>query len=186
MDFYYRGYAVGTILDEILPTNKGILTFEPYRGPGHYEMRLEIKSKGTARCYYDTKDGRYSFDVQSYPGYGKLAVDNFNLSTIYETIPETLLEPWVSATLGAEKELEIEVGKNHPLFQLQCVPIARRIDKDEVLFQIAKTNRYAVVQLTWSGKTELDSKFPKTEMFNGIDEWIEKRMKKDNEEYMMG
>jgi hypothetical protein len=186
IEFYFQGNPVGTFIDPAPPFEKCNCKYMPYRGPGHFAMQTELKNNGIARCYYDSKEGRHIFEVTSCSANGELELGAFVLSKLPEEETIEWLEPWVSATLGAEKELEKEVSMHHVLFQHNCIPRARRIDKDEILFEVPALKQYAVVKLTWSGKLELDYQFPKTELYRGIKDWIEKKMKKDHEEYTSG
>jgi hypothetical protein len=184
-EFFFRGYPAGKFLDEWHPDKPGILKYEPYRGPGHFDMQEELKKTGFAQCYCDTEQGRHFFEVRKDTKIGSLAISKFSLSKLPEDNLVKWLEPWVPTGLGAEKELEKEVGAGHVLFQRKCTPIARRIDRDEILFLVQNSDGlHAAVHLTWSGKKELDTHFPKTILYQKLEDWLVK-MKKDHVEYML-
>ncbi len=95
------------------------------------------------------------------------------------------LAPWVSVGQLSDilvKELEREVSENHVLWNLRSNAIAQRSDNDDVLFDIEGSAAVAVVHLTWSGKKELDGRFPETRIFQSFDAWREKCMNVDNAE----
>jgi predicted CopG family antitoxin len=96
------------------------------------------------------------------------------------------LEPWILIDNGEIYETELckEVSQGHLLFQIKVKAIARRRDRDDVLFEM-KSNQYsfALVHITWSGKKEKDIKWPYTEFFKTWDEW-ESKMKEINEEFI--
>lgn len=184
-EFSFQGMAVGYFLGTGMPAKEGFYHYMPYRGPGHDAMQAALKAEGTARCYFDSKQGRHIFAVAANPESGRLKLEDFTLSRMPEKNRVTWLEPWVPAMAGMEKELEKEVGVGHVLSGSKCVPVARRIDRDEVLFQVAGLEDfYAVVHLTWSGKRETNSAFPRTEVFRSIGEWVEKKMKPDHDAFM--
>jgi hypothetical protein len=187
-EFFFRGYPSGSFVNEWVANVPMTLAYKPYKGPGHSDMQEELKKSGVAQCYCDSDQGRHFFDVRKGSESRTLDIDNFSLSKLPEKNIMSWLDPWVPVGLGAEKELvrelEKEVGANHILFERKCLPLARRIDRDEYLFQVQDSvGLHAVVHLTWSGKTESDDPFPKTVLFQSIEEWMEK-MKRDHDEYM--
>ncbi len=185
VEFYFEGMAIGLFVGDAPPVETGSYEYKPFRGPGHVDMVQMLNSSGITKCYYDTGIGRLFFHVMAMGEGNILALANFELVQLGQKNWVDWLEPWVPAVAGLEKELEKEIGKDHVLFGHPCSSVARRIDKDDVLFQISGQEKlFAVVQLTWSGKTESDSQFPKTELFHDIAEWVEKKMKRDHQEYM--
>ena len=183
-EFYYKGLPIGFFKKDFYPKEKGEYEYAPYLGDAHQEMLDELKEKNVARCYYDHSKGRLFFNILACKDNAQLEVDHFELVRLADKYLVTWLEPWVPAVAGLEKELEKEVGMGHPLFQMSCVSIGRRIDNDEVLFHIKDANKYAVVHLTWSGKREKDSRFPITELYAELDMWAEMKMKKDHIAYL--
>jgi hypothetical protein len=97
------------------------------------------------------------------------------------------LEPW--SRIGKDErglvaELKRELGPWHPLFGLHAIPVARRYDDDVVLFALPTYQQpLAVVHLTWSGRREADARWPATEFFASLEEWVERGMKPDHQEY---
>jgi hypothetical protein len=97
-----------------------------------------------------------------------------------------LLEHWenVDNGLRLENELYREIGEGHILHNVKIKAIARRCDCDDVLFEITgETARFAFVHLTWSGKKELDPRWPATTIYKGFEEWGMMCMIPINKEY---
>ncbi len=184
-EFYYRGLPVGVFETENYPTEKGMYKYSPYLGVAHQEMLDALSKIKIARCYYDTSHGRLFFDVHECKENTWFEIDNFEWVKLTDKNLLKWLAPWIPAVAGLEKELTKEVGSGHVLYQLQCLSIGRRIDNDEVLFQIYNSSiNYAVVHLTWLGKMEMDDSLPKVELFTTIEEWAELKMKTDHLAYM--
>ena len=85
-------------------------------------------------------------------------------------VPLQFLPPWVpiapETRVEFEDEYAIEIGKEHPLYGAPVRAIARRIDSDDVLFELLRCLcDYVVVRLTWSGQEEEDHRLPKFELF---------------------
>jgi hypothetical protein len=78
-------------------------------------------------------------------------------------------------------------GQPTPCFSKPALALAVARDRDDILFEIndGASLRYAVVHLTWSGKTEVSANFPWTEFFDSLTQWIE-WMKAYHEEYTYG
>lgn len=86
--------------------------------------------------------------------------------------------PWMSVTDAADAlgaELRKEVSRRHVLYGRDCVAIARRVDCDDVLFQL-DDGAFAVVHLTFFGEQDRYSDFPWTRIFPSIGEFVEKVM----------
>jgi len=97
-----------------------------------------------------------------------------------------LLAPWVAISSeqqrrSLEQELSREIGPDHVLAGKTTRALARRSDRDDVLFETAGLG-FAVVHLTWSGHREATAGWPRTELFSSLDEWRAKRMNRDHEE----
>jgi hypothetical protein len=101
-------------------------------------------------------------------------------------------EPWIAVGEFASnlaRELEHEVTENHPLWNKKARALAQRTDSDDVLFALEheeSTPRYAVVHLTWSGEPELDPRWPDTQCYNSLEEWVRDRMMPDHAEFTDG
>ena len=93
-------------------------------------------------------------------------------------------DPWYPVEAEAEgltAELECEVGPRHPLAGVRAIPIARRYDRDDVLFLLPEDgNRLALVHLTWSGKREADPQWPHALFFKDWDDWNERGLRADD------
>jgi len=83
-EFFCDGLAVGLLLGAEAPRSPGSHTYEPYRGPGHYEMQSLLRAGGSPRCYYEAEGRRVFFTVGGCPEYGVLALSDFE-----STPPET-------------------------------------------------------------------------------------------------
>ena len=81
---------------------------------------------------------------------------------------------------GLVSELRRELPQGHPLFGSDVSPIARRQDRDDVLFNL-NDGRVAIVHLTWSGKAEPTAKFRLTTFFDSVDSFVEESMKPEHE-----
>jgi hypothetical protein len=91
--------------------------------------------------------------------------------------------PWVPVDQQDEdlvRELECEVGDRHALWGRKTRALARRIDADDVLFEINGDDiSYAVVHLRWSGKRELDPRWPRVGFFPSLELWSAEWMLKE-------
>ena len=98
------------------------------------------------------------------------------------------LEPWcpVENARSLEQELTFEINSNydHPLFGKKAVALARRTDRDDVLFYLTDDKRFAVVHLTWNSESSPD--FPGTWFYSSLEDWVEKCMKPDYEDFHYG
>lgn len=98
----------------------------------------------------------------------------------------TLIEPWewIEQSEPLEKELLREVSHTHPLFGKEITAIARRVDCDDVLFQVVseKKTYFVVVHLTWTMKVESEG-YPRCEFFESLQEFETKRMFPDHQIY---
>ena len=76
-----------------------------------------------------------------------------------------LLSPWILpfSPEGLARELKLEVGSGHPLYSKSIRALAVARDRDDVLFEIGEGVgiQWAVVHLTWSGKTESSPSCPR-------------------------
>lgn len=102
---------------------------------------------------------------------------------------EEWLEPWRRVSdeqqrLNLEAELEKEICEGHVLSGLPRHVLAKRDDQDDVLVSLenGENGRVAEVHLTWSSSKEMDTRWPRTLLFNSIGEWRIARMKSMYEE----
>ena len=90
-------------------------------------------------------------------------------------LEDIINEPWELIIDDEEAsrikiELSKEINKNHTLNGTNCHPIAKRIDRDDILFKITPhLCEYAVVHLTWSGKEEKDRLFPHVDIYTDLE-----------------
>ena len=66
-EFDFESDPVGLFRDQAFPIEPGEYAYEPYRGPGHYEMQRALSSGAEVICKYMLNDQRVSFRVLSYP-----------------------------------------------------------------------------------------------------------------------
>ena len=79
LEFFYRGFAVGTLRVLRYPKTDGKYSYVAYRGPGHYKLMERLREKEIAVCYYITKnDRKVFFSVAKPVEYGKLVLNNIN------------------------------------------------------------------------------------------------------------
>jgi hypothetical protein len=97
-----------------------------------------------------------------------------------------LLEPWVTVeddrARALEAELAREVARDHALAAKAVRAVAKRIDNDDVLFEVVGEG-YAVVHLTWARQREASPQWPTTRFYKSFDEWSEQGMKPDHDDY---
>ena len=97
------------------------------------------------------------------------------------------LEPWAPIERAQERtaleaELRRELSAAHPLSGLSAAALARRRDRDDVLFDIGQ-GRVAEVHLTWRGGRERDARWPETIICESASDWVEDRMRPHHEEF---
>ena len=98
-------------------------------------------------------------------------------------------EPWAALADGPEDQalvakiaerLKKDLPKGHVLNGLELKAVARRLDQDDVLFEVLGGDQpLAVVHMTW--KRETDPEWPWTKLYQSWDEWVEKVMRPDHE-----
>ena len=95
------------------------------------------------------------------------------------------IEPWIKldSVDSFMEEINKELNENHVLYGKLLKPIARRIDNDDVLFEVQDEQiYYAVVHLTWTRKKEADPRWPKIKIYSSIEDFYS-RMIIDNRMY---
>lgn len=73
-EFFYDETPVGLLLDSPLPAAPSRWRYEPYRGPGHYELGTRLDAGQQAWCSYVSGDRMVRFLVTEIPSYGVLQV----------------------------------------------------------------------------------------------------------------
>ena len=99
------------------------------------------------------------------------------------------LEPWRStAPLDSRyhanlvKQLTLEVAPGHQMYELP-VKLIGKGNGDDALFEVLDgSNRVAVVHLTWS-KTREKLPWPRTEIYENIEKFVQERMIPENREW---
>jgi len=102
--------------------------------------------------------------------------------------PLQLLTPWEpidpADSAKFEDEYAVEIGKAHPLYGVPVKAIARRVDRDDVLFELLRhLCDYAVVHLTWSGKEESGPAWPACQIYADADDLMEQCIGPAHQEY---
>jgi len=84
------------------------------------------------------------------------------------------IEPWwhvkdnAKVKAGIQKELEAEIGPQHPLWQFKPEAIAKTDANDDVIVQL-NDGRFACVHLVWHGKIDqYPDKFPSSVIFDTV------------------
>ncbi len=78
LEFMFEGMPVGYFEESEYPRQSGRYRYMPYRGPGHYQMGLEMREKGSARCHFNVGLEQISFTVSDCPEYGILELEDFD------------------------------------------------------------------------------------------------------------
>jgi hypothetical protein len=78
-EFDFESNPVGLFRDQAFPIEPGEYAYEPYRGPGHYEMQTALGSGTEVICMYMLNGQRVSFQVLSCPRYGILNLSGFQI-----------------------------------------------------------------------------------------------------------
>lgn len=99
----------------------------------------------------------------------------------------TWKRPWRPLQSGAEiqglqRELEKEVGPQHPLWGRSAKVIGRRVDNDDVLVHLSDGS-FASVHLVWHGRIDAyPATYPTTLIYSSISEFVS-QMRQDAVEY---
>src|ERR1700744_4248299 len=98
-----------------------------------------------------------------------------------------LSEPWRALeherAEAMDMQLQLELAPDHLLYGAEVKAVAKRIDKDDVLFELNGVgNLLAQVHLTWS-KKPVTNPFPATKLFPGWDEWVREKLVPDCKKY---
>ena len=101
----------------------------------------------------------------------------------------TFKVPWEAITdyrpgYGEEMahEAKVEIGPAHPLAGRRLVTLARRGDRNEILFELDGGPKVAVVRLTRSGFRERTG-IPHTQTFRSLDDFLKTKMEADRIEF---
>ena len=93
------------------------------------------------------------------------------------------LAPWEPTEADLASELHREISRDHVLYGRRAVAIGRRLDQDDVLFWLPDgPEPLAVVHLTYAGR-ERSPEWPWTQLYQSMEEWVEKRMRVDHAEH---
>lgn len=74
LEFYFQCEAVGVL--QRAPGTEGEyeIGYEPYPGPGHYELQRTLRERQSAICEYMQQQERKTFTVLGCPCYGRLTI----------------------------------------------------------------------------------------------------------------
>jgi hypothetical protein len=75
-EFHFNGHAVGVFATDIPPLCDGEYSYEPYRGPGHFDMQQTISTNSVAACQCFDGRAKIRFDVLGCPRYGVVELAN--------------------------------------------------------------------------------------------------------------
>jgi len=97
--------------------------------------------------------------------------------------------PWLSISeYGSDNAAAMtvealrEIGTGHPLAGKKLTTLARRQDRDDVLFMLDDGPEVAVVHLTWSSRREPRG-FPRANLYSDLSEFVNSRMEADRIEF---
>ena len=76
--FFFEDLPVGYFVDDPLPSSAGCYRYVPYRGPGHYQLGLALRTFGPQRCHYIAENFKRRFSVLACPVYGLLELADFD------------------------------------------------------------------------------------------------------------
>lgn len=106
----------------------------------------------------------------------------------YSTFNLQFIDPYWSADemdestiSGLVKELELELNPKHPLCDLECNLIARKINNDDIVLKLTD-DRIAVVHLTWKSIEEIEG-YPITRIYDNEIEFWKREMSTDIIDY---
>ena len=80
LEFRFRGLEVGYFEGQTYPKVAGCFHYEPYRGPGHYEMMGALKEAGEALIEFDDAGVQWTA-VAKKSVYGVLVLAGFSSSS---------------------------------------------------------------------------------------------------------
>ena len=81
------------------------------------------------------------------------------------------------------RELFRELSNGHLLYGANLTALAKRIDCDDVLFELRSEGAcLAVVHLTW--RNENDPLWPRTKLFDSWDDWVRDDMEPNHKEWV--
>lgn len=80
VDFFMGGQVVGAFPTQGLPITDGSYRYEPYRGPGHLNLHMELKAGKAPRCFFRNASQRVSFCVTSSPTQGVLTLSGVEVA----------------------------------------------------------------------------------------------------------
>lgn len=72
--FFFGEMVVGQFSDGAYPQRDGEVLYEPFRGPGHFQLQTALKATGRAACYFKRETERVGFEVVGCPRYGVLSI----------------------------------------------------------------------------------------------------------------
>ena len=98
-----------------------------------------------------------------------------DFKTPWESISEYPPENGEAMTRQARKEFSFF----HPLRWKTLTTLARRRDRDDVLFQLGDGPKVAVVHLTWSDR-KASSGYPASEIFDDLSDFLTTKMEADH------
>jgi hypothetical protein len=134
-------------------------------------------------------------------GISSQIIDDFMLSSPPRPFVE---EPWTTITIeqkiAFEDELQKEIDNKtglfsnlfkpdskHLLADFSCLALCKNGSNDDVLFSIyndkGSGKSFALVHLTWTGKTESNRKWPSTILYDTFDHFKHERMYPDKTEW---
>jgi hypothetical protein len=155
--------------------------------------------------------GGYTFDdVEEFPEEPKridiAGLYRHVIEDFFQTVPPRpfVEEPWATITIEQkllfERELQTEIRNSpgsffgviesegkHVLLDYHCSAVCKSLRCDDILFSIhnnkGSNKTYALVHLTFNGKTEESTMWPSTTLFDSFDNFKFERMYPDKAEW---
>jgi len=72
--FFFADTVVGQFSSGTYPEKDGDVGYEPFRGPGHFQMQTALKETGSAKCYFKLGEQKVLFCVIECPKYGIMRI----------------------------------------------------------------------------------------------------------------
>jgi hypothetical protein len=148
---------------------RGLIVFGPYVIIGGLLLLFVVIFRW--KQFSEIELYRTSRDKESLKPHGR-----YKFTSPWHIIEDSQLQSFVA-------ELKRELSPEHPLFGQPIAAVTHRCDCDDVLFRFGHSlDRYAVVHLTFAGK-EILPQWPKTQIFESLDQFFNERMKQDSLDY---
>ncbi len=197
MAIILRGATACSICGEVLAEGDAIVVTSAFIGDEAHPLWQYSDSGMHRRCFSEWRlrqdfiDAFNGFFEENYRGARRMHPDG----SIEEVGPgesrhrrpreSDYVDPWACLSDDQERdrldaELHREVGPGHVLFQSKVRALARRTDRDDVLFEVDDGPTVAVVHLTYAVESKPD--WPATRLYASIQEFERTVMLEDRKQ----